>query len=60
QVVTRLVELNQSLRDLGCLLPAAFHTLGFMGLPVDIGRLKISRKGLVDVWKREVVSLEVG
>jgi adenine deaminase len=59
-VVARLRELNHSLRELGCLLPAAFHTLGFMGLPVDIGTLKICPKGLIDVWKREVVSLEVG
>jgi adenine deaminase len=59
-VVARLKELNHALGELGCLLPAAFHTLGFMGLPVDIGTLKISPKGLIDVWKREVVSLEVG
>jgi adenine deaminase len=58
-VVARLTELNRVLAGLGCSLPAAFHTLGFMGLPVDIGALKISPKGLVDVWKREVVSLEV-
>jgi hypothetical protein len=30
-----------------------------MGLPVDIGTLKISPQGLIDVWKREVVTLEV-
>jgi adenine deaminase len=58
-VVTCLRELNRELAGLGCHLPAAFHTLGFMGLPVDIGTLKISPKGLVDVWKGEVVSLEV-
>lgn len=59
-VVTRLKDLNRSLWELGCRLPAAFHTLGFMGLPVDIGTLKICPKGLIDVWKRDIVSLEVG
>jgi adenine deaminase len=58
-VVARLKELNDALANMGCHLPAAFHTLGFMGLPVDIGTLKISPKGLIDVWKREVVSLEL-
>ena len=60
EAAVRLKELNHALGELGCLLPAAFHTLGFMGLPVDIGTLKISPKGLIDVWKREVVSLVVG
>ncbi len=59
-VVARLRELSRALGELGCHLPAPFHTLGFMGLPVDIGTLKISPKGLIDVWKRAVVSLEVG
>lgn len=58
-VLARLEELDQLLAELGCHLPAAFHTLGFMGLPVDIGTLKISPKGLVDVWKGEVVDLVV-
>jgi adenine deaminase len=59
QVLARLQELNQALVRLGCHLPATFHTLGFMGLPVDIGTLKISPRGLIDVWKGEVVSLLV-
>ena len=59
QVLARLQELNKTLADLGCNLPAAFHTLGFMGLPVDIGTLKISPKGLIDVWQGQVVNLEV-
>jgi adenine deaminase len=58
-VVARLRELNTLVAGLGCTAPAVFHTLGFMGLPVDIGTLKISPQGLIDVWKREVVTLEV-
>ena len=59
EVVARIKALDEALAALGCHLPAAFHTLGFMGLPVDIGTLKISPLGLVDVWKGEVVSVEV-
>lgn len=59
QVLARLKLLNTALADLGCNLPAAFHTLGFMGLPIGIGTLKISPKGLIDVWQEQVVSLEV-
>ena len=32
-------------------------TLAFTGLPVSIGRLKISSVGLIDVWRGEVVPL---
>lgn len=55
----RLRELNQAVAELGCDFPAPFHTLGFAGLPVDIGTLKISPKGLIDVWQGEVVNLLV-
>jgi adenine deaminase len=47
------------LRNLGCRLSAPWHTLAFLGLPVIIGELKICSKGLIDVWKGEVVALEV-
>ncbi len=43
--------------DLGCSLPAPFHTLAFVGLPITIGKLKISPRGLVDVWQEKVVGL---
>jgi adenine deaminase len=59
QVLAKFIELDDALADLNCHLPATFHTLGFMGLPVDIGTLKICPMGLVDVWKGEVVSLVV-
>jgi adenine deaminase len=58
-VVGGLSELYAALRDLGCELPAPFHTLAFVGLPVDIGTLKISPKGVVDVWKGEVVPVVI-
>lgn len=56
-VLGQLRTLDEQLAHRGCCLPAAFHTLGFMGLPVDIGRLKICPRGLVDVWKETVVDL---
>jgi adenine deaminase len=49
----------EALRGLGCRLKSPFHTLAFTGLPVSIGRLKISSVGLVDVWRGEVVPLFV-
>ena len=57
--LVRLGQLNQAVAELGCHFPAPFHTLGFTGLPVDIGTLKISPKGLIDVWQDQVVSLVV-
>ncbi len=58
-VVTRLKELNRIVAEMGCPFPAAFHTLGFVGLPVEIGALKISPQGLVDVWGGKVVELVI-
>jgi adenine deaminase len=46
-----------ALRRLGCSLNSPFHTLAFSGLPVSIGRLKISSVGLVDVWGGKTVPL---
>lgn len=46
-----------ALRGLGCPLKSPFHTLAFSGLPVSIGRLKISSAGLVDVWQGKTVPL---
>jgi len=60
QVVSTLRQLHVVLAEMGCHLPAPFHTLGFMGLPVDIGTLKISPRGLVDVWQSSIVPLTVG
>ena len=59
EVVAELDALNAMVRDLGCDMPSPFPTLGFVGLPVDIGHLKICPEGLVDVWKRAVVPILV-
>jgi adenine deaminase len=59
EVVAQLDALNAMVRDLGCDMPSPFPTLGFVGLPVDIGHLKICPEGLVDVWKRAVVPILV-
>jgi adenine deaminase len=58
-VVDEIERAVAALRDLGCRLSAPFHTLAFLGLPVIIGELKICSKGLIDVWRGEVVPLEV-
>ncbi len=60
EVAAQIRSLNETVRSLGCDMPSPFPTLGFVGLPVDIGNLKICPEGLVDVWKREVVPIIVG
>jgi adenine deaminase len=59
QVVGDLTELNGMIRSWGCPMPSPFPTLGFVGLPVDIGHLKICPEGLVDVWTRAVVPVAI-
>jgi adenine deaminase len=59
EVVAELQSLNAIVHELGCTMPSPFPTLGFVGLPVDIGHLKICPEGLVDVWKRAVVPILV-
>jgi adenine deaminase len=58
-VVRKIEHLNAAVKGLGSALPAPFHTLAFVGLPVIIGKLKISPSGLVDVWKESVVDIVV-
>lgn len=55
EVVAVLGDLNATVRSWGCDMPSPFPTLGFVGLPVDIGHLKICPEGLIDVWERAVV-----
>jgi adenine deaminase len=49
----------EAVHSLGSELTAPFHTLAFLGLPVVIGKLKITSIGLVDVWANSVVDLEL-
>jgi adenine deaminase len=60
EVAEGIEAVNAAVRELGCDMPSPFPTLGFVGMPVDIGFLKICPEGLVDVWKREVVPILVG
>ncbi len=57
QLATDIEAAITALNGLGCTLTAPFHTLAFSGLPVSIGRLKISSVGLVDVWGGKTVPL---
>jgi adenine deaminase len=59
ELVAQIEAAIAAARSLGSRLSAPFHTLAFLGLPVVIGRLKITSLGLIDVWASEVVSLEV-
>jgi adenine deaminase len=55
----QLRAVNDAARSLGCEMPDPFSTLGFVGIPVEVGTLKIAPEGLVDVWSGRVVELEV-
>jgi adenine deaminase len=57
QVVVTLRRLHELVSELGCKWPAPFHSLGFIGLPVAIGDLKIAPEGLIDVWAEKVVPI---
>jgi len=58
-VLQKLDSLYDAVSKLGCGMKSPFHTLGFMGLPVSIGKLKICPKGLVNVWKEQIVDVIV-
>src|SRR5665213_4161508 len=56
-VVAQLKGLLSVVAEMGCDMQSPFATLGFVGLPVDIGHLKICPEGLVDVWSRSIVEV---
>lgn len=53
----KLDRLEQAATALGNVLPAPFMTLSFLGLPV-IPELRLTDRGLVDVFKAELVPLD--
>ena len=56
-VATRLEELEQEARALGCAVPSPFSVLSFVALPV-IPELKITDRGLVDVMAHRLLDLQ--
>jgi len=58
-LAAQIEEAIAALRALGCTLETPFHTLAFAGLPITIGTLKINSRGLIDVWKGEVVPVVI-
>lgn len=57
EIVKEYELIYNAAKDIGCSLPEPFHTLAFLGLPVIIGKIKITPKGLVDVWKEKYIDL---
>ena len=55
-VMRKQKEMDDSISEMGCKLPAPFIAMSFLALPV-IPKLKITDKGLVDVAKREIVAV---
>ena len=58
QVVKRLKEIDQAVRELGATIEHPFGALSFLALPV-IPELKLTDKGLVDVKQSKIVDLFV-
>lgn len=58
-VIAKLEQLYQVIREMGCPFRGPFTTLGFMCLPVIIGKLKICCDGLVRVWEGRLVDVVV-
>jgi adenine deaminase len=56
EVSSKLEELHNALKDMGCILASPFMTMSFMALLV-IPKLKISDMGLFDVEKFEFVDV---
>ena len=59
EIIPSLEKIHAAARELGCTLPAAFLTMGFVGGVGGLPYLKISDKGLVDIMGGEIVPLEV-
>lgn len=59
EVAALLRKVQEAAADLGCDFPDPFATLGFAGLPVELGNLKIAPEGIIDVWAERVVPLQV-
>lgn len=59
EVAAQLRRTQDAARALGCTLQDPFATLGFTGCPVELGNLKISPEGIIDVWSERVVPLVV-
>ncbi|MDO8212290.1 adenine deaminase C-terminal domain-containing protein [Conexibacter sp. CPCC 206217] len=59
QVVDGLRAVTAAATALGCEMPEPFSTLGFVGLPVEIGELRLVPEGLVQVAAQRIVPLLV-
>lgn len=60
KVAENLAKVYRAIKEMGCEFGGPFTTLGFMCLPVIIGRLKICCEGVVDVWKGKLVDVIIG
>ena len=56
EVALKLEGLHETIRDMGCMLPAPFITHSFIALPV-VPELRLTDMGLFDVGRFEVVNV---
>jgi adenine deaminase len=59
EMIPSLEKIHAAAQELGCMLPAAFMTMGFVGGVGGLPYLKISDLGLVDIMGGKLVPLEV-
>lgn len=59
KLVTEVLAFNQVVRELGCEFDGPMTQLALMGVPIEIGLLKMSEYGLVDVWEGKLIDIVI-
>ena len=61
EVVQAFLAFNKVVKEqMGCVFDGPMTQLALMGVPVEIGQLKLSEFGLVDVWQGKILDVVVG
>lgn len=61
EVVNAFLDFNTVVKDrMGCVFDGPMTQLALMGVPVEIGQLKLSEYGLVDVWPGKILDVVIG
>ena len=59
ELVAEVLGFNKVIRDMGCTFDGPMTQLALMGVPVEIGTLKMSEFGLVDVWEGKLIDVVI-
>jgi len=58
-ILYKFKMLKYGIEKIGSDFYSIFHRIAFVALPVTQGKIKICHKGLVDVWKGEIVNVVI-